>query len=115
MKEGVTLSTLPYTIDDLRKACNDDNIKWSLHALKRLRERQIKPADFINCIITGEIIEYYPEDYRTPSCLVSGISRAALPLHTVSGYDGEYLYAVTAYYPNTSEWESDYKTRKVKL
>ena len=64
-------------------------------------------------IYTGEIIEYYPEDYRTPRCLVSGASVEHKPLHTVSGYDDNIIYAVTAYYPNIKEWEHDFKTRRV--
>ena len=70
------------------------------------------PEDFINCIFTGEIIEYYPDDKIMPSCLVSGESLDKRHLHSVSGYDGEYIYAVTAYYPDPSKWESDFKTRK---
>lgn len=106
---------LSYTIYDLQEACNADRIKWSMHALKRLRERGISIEDFKNCIFTGEIIERYPESYKTPSCLVSGFSVNKLHLHTVSGYDESYLFAVTAYYPNLDEWESDYKTRKENL
>ena len=102
-----------YTISDLRKACSGDKIKWSSHALKRFRERHIKLSDFTNCILTGQIIEFYPDDYKTPSCLVCGISTDQKILHTVSGFDGEYIYAVTAYFPNDNEWEPDYKTRKV--
>lgn len=84
-----------------------------MHAMKRLRERRITRNDFKKCIFSGEIIEYYPEDYRTPGCLVSGVSEAGDPLHTVSGYDGGIVYAVTAYYPNLDEWEKDFKTRRV--
>lgn len=108
------MSGFPYTIEDLRKACNDDRIKWSIHALKRLRERHITRNDYKNSIYTGEIIEYYPEDYRAPSCLVSGLSMERRPLHTVSGYDDSIIYAVTAYHPNIEEWEHDFKTRRVK-
>jgi len=37
-----------------------------------------------------------------------------MPLHNVTGYDEEYLYAVTAYYPEPDKWENDFKTRRVK-
>ena len=107
------MSKLPYTIDDLRYACNEDKIKWSTHAMKRLRERHITRRDFMNSIYTGEIIEYYPEDYRTPGCLVSGVNVSGKPLHTVSGYDDSFIYAITAYYPTPNEWEPDFKTRRV--
>ena len=33
-------------------------------------------------------------------------------VHVVLGYDGENVYIVTAYYPNTDKFEADLKTRK---
>ena len=107
------MNYFPYTIEDLRNACNNDRIKWSIHAIKRLRERHISRKDYKNSIYTGEIIEYYPEDYRTPSCLVSGKNLKNRPLHSVSGYDDNIIYAVTAYYPNIEEWDNDFKIRRV--
>lgn len=105
---------LKYTIADLRNACSEHNIYWSIHAVKRMRERGIKSDDFKHSIMTGEIIEEYPADYPHPSCLVSGLSMQLRQLHTVSGYDEGTLFAITAYYPSITEWESDFKTRRVK-
>ena len=98
-------------IDELRKLCNDDKIKWSRHALKRMRERKIRTADFEKCILYGEIIKQYPDDRPTPSCLIlAWINKT--PLHIVIGSDGNFIYAITAYYPNEDEWQPDMKTRK---
>lgn len=105
---------LKYTITELRQACTEHRIQWSMHAIKRMRERGINSVDFKHSIMTGEIIEEYPEDYPHPSCLVSGVNMKTLPLHTVSGYDEGFIYAITAYYPDVNEWENDYKTRRVK-
>ncbi len=35
------------------------------------------------------------------------------PLHTVSGYNDDIIYAVTAYYPDIEEWDNDFKTKRV--
>ena len=99
-------------IEQLRKLCTDKNIKWSRHALKRLRERHISMDDFEKCIMCGEIIRQYPDDRPTPSCLILGWIRPGTALYDVVGSDGEFLYAITAYYPDKNEWESDMKTRK---
>jgi len=99
-------------IEDLRKLCAEDKIKWSLHAMKRLRERKISIDDFIYCIKIGEIIEPYPDDYLHPSCLIFGYSMAKQPLHVVIGCDKSFIYAIIAYHPNPEEWELDLKTRK---
>ena len=52
------------TIDELRGLCTPDNIYLTLHASKRLEQRGILIDDVISCIMTGEIIEEYPNDYH---------------------------------------------------
>lgn len=104
--------SLPYNISDLKYLCKNDKIKWSMHSLKRMRERQINMADYKNAVMTGEIIEQYPNDRPLPSCLILGKSVANKHLHDVLGADNDYIYAITAYYPSKIEWEDDFKTRK---
>lgn len=99
-------------IDALRILCSKGNIKWSVHSLKRMRERSISSLDYKNSIMTGEIIEQYPNDRPLPSCLILGNNLADAKLHNVSATDNDYIYAITAYFPNRFEWEADFKTRK---
>ncbi len=101
-------------IENLRKLCADDKIRWSRHALKRFRERGISIDDFIECILSGKIIKQYPDDRPAPSCLMLGWIANTTALHIVVGCDDEYLYAITAYYPDVNEWEADMETRKEK-
>ena len=91
--------------------CRSNKIKWTLHAVKRIRERGIKSADVIDCILNGEIIEDYPEDRPLPSCLICGIVQNDY-LHTVVSSDGTEITIITAYIPDSDEWENDFKTRK---
>lgn len=102
------------SIDTLRTLCAEDKMKWSKHALKRLRERHISIKDFKQCIMCGEIIKQYPDDRPTPSCLLLGWISKSTALHIVVGCDNTFIYAITAYYPTTDEWEPDMKTRKEK-
>ena len=46
-------------IGKIREACTLRKIKWSVHVAARMAERDIKRNDVINCIMKGEIIEYY--------------------------------------------------------
>lgn len=96
----------------LRTLCSDGKIRWPRHALKRLRERSITTDDFEKCIMSGKIIRQYPDDRPTPSCLILGWITDICALHVVVGCDGDYIYAITAYYPDINEWESDMETRK---
>ena len=73
------------TIDELRGLCTPDNIYLTLHASKRLEQRGILIDDVISCIMTGEIIEEYPNDYPYPSCLTLGNLNTKCPLHVVVG------------------------------
>ena len=85
---------------------------WTTHCLERMGERDIKRADVKNCIINGEIIEEYPDDFPNPSCLIFGITLDGRFLHVVVGCDNLNLYIITAYYPTTDKFESDMKTRR---
>ena len=59
-------------IEDLKKFLNMSKIKWSVHCFERMQERDISRADVKNCILNGEIIEDYPNDFPYPSCLIFG-------------------------------------------
>lgn len=102
-------------IETLRKIAEDnDHVILTQHSAVRLLERQIRYEDVIAAISGSEIIEQYPDDYPHPSCLILGFSVSGKYLHVVCGTDGEYLWIITAYYPSTDKWESDYKTRRKK-
>ena len=87
-------------------------IKWSVHCFERMQERDISRADVKNCILNGEIIEDYPNDFPYPSCLIFGYTIKEKVIHVVAGSDGEYVYIITAYFPNKEKFEDDLKTRK---
>lgn len=86
-------------IDDLRKLCHDGAIQVSDHCLKRCIMRKISYDEIKSCILNGEIIEEYPDDYPYPSALVLSLSAAA-PLHVVAELSEEYLWIITAYRPD---------------
>ena len=77
-----------------------------------MQERDISRADVKNCILNGEIIEDYPNDFSYPSCLIFGYTIKEKVIHVVAGSDGEYVYIITAYFPNKEKFEDDLKTRK---
>ena len=81
---------------------------------EKLRQRRIKVEDIEQAVKMGTIIEDYPEDRRGPSCLILGFA-GKRPLHVVCGrLDADEILIVTAYEPDATEWENDWKTRKRK-
>lgn len=99
-------------ISVLRECCSNHKILWSTHAASRIQQRGILRIDVLNCIMNGEIIEDYPNDYPHPSCLLFGYSMNKKVIHVVAGYDGNNLFIITAYYPNTEKFLDDLKTRR---
>ena len=77
-------------------------------------ERMISPGEVEAVIAKGTIIEEYPEDARGHSCLLLGFGEGNRPLHVVCSPKDEYLAVITAYVPDRSQWQSDWKTRKRK-
>lgn len=100
-------------IKDLQALAGDiDNFTVTKHMTKRFKERGIKLSYVRNALLAGEIIEQYPNDHPYPSCLVLGFLVGKKPIHVCVGLGNDELWIITAYYPDTSEWEDDFKTRK---
>jgi len=98
-------------IEQMRLLCRDENIQMTDHVFKRCRERKIKLDDIKRCIMYGDIIEDYPNDFPYPSALVLEC-KVGKPLHVVAGVGNNLLWIITAYEPSPDKWESDFKTRK---
>ena len=100
-------------IEQMRMLCKDETIQMTGHVFKRCRERNIKLDDIKRCIMYGEIIEDYPNDFPYPSALVLEC-KVGRPLHVVAGLGNNLLWIITAYEPTADRWENDFKTRKEK-
>jgi len=98
-------------IEIIRQKCSDYQIRWSMHAVRQMEQRQISREDVLSSIYSGEIIEQYPDFWLNPACLIYGKNREGKVLHTVVGMDDQ-VHIVTVYYPDASKFESDLKTRR---
>ena len=99
-------------IEIFKNLCANYKIRWTTHGLKRMQERDISREDVINCIMKGEIIEEYPEDFPNPSALIFGYKIDGQIIHVVCGTDNLFLYIITAYFPNNDKFLDDLKTRR---
>lgn len=99
-------------IVNIRKLCKENSIIWSQHVAIRGIQRGIKTADIENCILSGEIIEEYPDDYPYGSYLILGLTIKNQFLHVVCGIGDNKLWIITAYFPSLDIWEPDFKKRK---
>lgn len=99
-------------IAKLRQLCNSKNIVLTEHARQRLVERRISIQDILQAIMTGKIIKKYEDDKPLPSCLILGMDGKLNPLHIVASHHENYIYLITAYRPDSAQWEADWETRK---
>lgn len=99
-------------IDNLREYYKQEKVVITIHAQERLRQRGIRAKDVRNCVMTGEIIEQYPDDFPFQSCLIFGESVDGKILHVVASDEGTGSRIITAYFPDNIKFEDDLKTRK---
>jgi hypothetical protein len=76
-------------------------------------ERAIGRQAVMEVIRFGEVIFGYPDDDPFPSCLMLGYFQGR-PLHVVVAVEAlsKTCYIVTAYDPDPSLWNEDFRTRR---
>lgn len=99
-------------IETLKSLNQLEHIVITEHARIRLLERGITVDDIVNAISMGEIIKQYEDDKPLASCLILGETNDKKYIHVVVSMDTDFIYLITAYYPDIEIWESDFKTRK---
>lgn len=89
-------------------------IIFRIHALQRMFMRQISDENVRYVIDKGEVIENYPDDTPYPSKLLLGWI-GSRPLHVVVAESSEQMekIIITAYEPNTDQWEDGFRKRKI--
>lgn len=84
--------------------------RFSDHAVKRMIIRSIDRSEVEDVITEGEVIEEYPDDKYSPSCLIYGKTKKGRDLHVQVSLPPTVII-VTVYEPEFSEW-INYKTRR---
>ena len=99
-------------IKSIKKRVEIDDYRLTLHGFERCVERNISPKEIKSVILSGEIIEDYPEDKYGPSCLIYGTTAGGKILHVQCSVDP--VWIITAYDPtlNPEEWDEDFKRRR---
>ncbi len=92
-------------IEDIRFRLSTGQFEFSRHAFKRAVERNISEKEIREAGGAVEIIEDYPDDKYSPSCLVLGFTQNRRPLHLQVCYSNvETVKVVTIYEPESEEW-----------
>lgn len=86
--------------------------EFSRHAFKRAIERNISEQEIRAAGTNAIVIENYPNDKYSPSCLLLGFTMVNRPLHLqVSLAEGDFVKIITIYEPDQTEWIGYLKRR----
>ena len=86
--------------------------EFSRHAVDQSLRRQISVREVREAIVSGQVIEDYPNDKYGPSCLLLGFTQNLRPLHLQCSYPERPLVKViTVYEPDPNRW-IDLKARR---
>ncbi|MBP7960545.1 MAG: DUF4258 domain-containing protein [Caldilineaceae bacterium] len=99
----------------LRRELSQGRFEFSRHAFHRAVERNISDAEIREMAMNARLIEDYPDDKYTASCLLLGFSKAGRPLHIqVSRAETELVKIITLYEPDPDEWNDRFTQRRVQ-
>jgi nickel-dependent lactate racemase len=93
------------TLEKVRTQLAAGEFEFSRHAFKRVVERNVSDQEIRQAGTQVTIIEDYPDDKYSPSCLLLGFTPAGRPLHIqVSLADTDLVIIITLYEPDPNEW-----------
>jgi hypothetical protein len=99
-------------VEQIREKVRDGRWRISTHAAVEAAKDGLSPSNIKSIILTGKIIESYPDRQRH---LIYGVLPDAnnLPVHVVVDYsNGEQIVAVTTYVPDVREWIAFQKRKR---
>jgi Domain of unknown function (DUF4258) len=100
------------SLELIQRQLNTGKFEFTRHALKRAVERNISEEEIREAALLLEIIEDYPDDKYSPSCLLLGYTQKDRVLHIqVSRIDSDTTKIITLYEPDSIEW-IDFRRRK---
>lgn len=90
-------------LKDIQDKIKTADYTFSDHAVKRMIKRDILRQEVEEAICHGEIIEEYPDDKYSPSCLIYGMTVKRRDLHVQVSMPPS-VVIITAYEPDKEEW-----------
>ena len=90
-------------IREIQGKIRTGHYRFSYHALTRMIERNLERTEIEEAIDAGLIIEEYPEDKYSPSCLIYGQTNSRRDLHIQVSLPPK-VVIITTYEPDPNEW-----------
>ena len=90
-------------IEGIRDKIRKREYRFSDHALRRMIKRSISRFEIEDVVMAGEIIEEYPDDKYSPSCLIYGRTAKGRDLHVQISISPTVM-VITTYEPDPEGW-----------
>lgn len=101
------------TLAEIRHQLAIGAFEFTHHAFHRAVERNISETEIRQAGAEAIIVEDYPDDKYSPSCLLLGFTQTGRPLHfQVSYADTDLVKIITLYQPNEDQWYNGYTRRR---
>lgn len=82
---------------------------FSKHGDEERKNDNLEILEIEEVLLTGRILEYYPNTGRGDSLLLAGFTENGKPLHIVCGKRGNSLVIVTVYIPKPPKFKNLYE------
>jgi hypothetical protein len=100
-------------LEQIQQQLYNGEFEFSRHAFKRAIERNISEQEIRAAGQNAIMIETYPDDKYSPSCLLLGFTETGRPLHLqVSVANTDLVKIITIYQPDDSQWNDIYTQRR---
>jgi hypothetical protein len=98
----IFVGTIAVDLDGMRGLVLEGKYFFYAHALTEAKKDGIIPEDAVHVILTGEVIEEYPDRQRS---LIFAMLPNEMPLHVICDYSqANVLLIVTVYIPDDRLW-----------
>ena len=100
-------------LDFVMRCVRSGSLLWTHHVNMRFGVRRVTRDMILGAVDTFEIIEAYPDDKYLPSYLVRGEHPDGV-FHVLFAADvaGDNVRVVTAYLPDASKWDAEFRQRR---
>jgi hypothetical protein len=97
------------TEDWIKQCAATDHYRYSRHADRERQNDGLSLSEIEQALVSGRIIEQYPDTGRGESCLWVGFTDAGKPIHAVCGAMEDWLVIVTVYIPMPPKFKNPYE------
>lgn len=83
--------------------------RYSRHGDQERQNDGLTLLDVEQAILSGRVLEQYPDTGRGMSCLIAGFADNGKPVHVVCGCQGDWMVVVTVYIPTPPKFKTPFE------